>query len=1692
MANEIYNDETQFIIPLVTMNDGLTIAQIKGKPNGIYKDIQRSPFLRKSGNFTNGVIADIDITPLVRYGSLEQARIAPTLENVDIKLYYREPDTHKIPTNDNTNDETHPYADTYVWRELPSGFHLYNNDKLYGFEWVVLQNEYAGTDGIYNLHMNIEDGLGVCKVAASRGPVSLEGVEYKIIITAKNLWTREYDLTDRDQLADTLENRSDLMAPTVNAVLDYYKNKVETNELNVANGELVSDENGTKIKNLEIEHLTLHRVESPDDPIAYKRELEEHEKTYVDNPAKDEHNEVTGVHGIKNTGFDGNIQASSLDGAKLSNGYKAIEQNVPEGSFIPFVYNGPETSNVGMMGIGKGIRYFAQGETTPIFENSFTYSPNTLIETSKVTPTAAAVYMKVLKVGNLNALTTRISKDGDNVNVMLRTGPANNINNVTLDFNNFTTQKGSVGELSASSFILNSVRIDPLLMGGSSTIALKKPISELIGITIAGAGNKGAFGISSFDLVPNRNTDLNGDPITSRTMPTERNGLYVENPLATGMTKLGSALQALYELPLGTWQYEKKQNEVDDDYKTQLGIFVERVNQFRDKLATSPNSTSLNLPVPGAGADCYLVHKRNSLIESENTKIVGYSDKKIDVAKHGYTGDEGNNQWIDMPLTRHNNSYSYTDEEIKSIVAYFNLMTTKDELAQDIRGTVGVLLKAAKETQERLLNVETSVFGWDAPTVPGLPAKDIVDSSIGKTSDGTSNTLKSFITNAPIFYGLNRAIRAICLEVFNASELESILNRAEQEENYKDSSGRLEEKVTISSRMDLIDKLLTSIANSSEALLKFYKHNVEVGQCAHTYTPIEDFFSTPALIKNVTELKDLDDLDRDIADWRDVWDCHAGMAIHDVGRSWQVLPAKSEYADDNLSTDFSKSSGLKVHTPTKDECGMIPIPQFETDGSIKTMEDGADGKRKPVFSMQGVAWDTFKLQRLNLKVSKIAKDLYASDDVLVKYPNRLEVVRRNLINLVNDLYPHRDFYVEQSVGSTAYQKPFKKPTGVENLPNADICGSGVGNSVIYYFDRELFNKEFKNYYLYEGSGGNESNTTSTNVQGAYSTDNADQIVTKTMVPAGEPQYTKVKFQSEKLKAHKNAPEGTFGCYENAYSRLDLLSDVIGPEYVFLQSITGKNPWVLLKGAASVYGQRTHLNGPGANDEKIRKELKNNAPAEKFLEDSNENLNEFNPKIYEKTTKDAFLDRKSKTLSQRLSAVESALDAWAFYAEKVRLLKAGNRSLNSENCFESGEYIKVSKLTDKYLTRFEKTAPFETLKDAVKAEMTLEAPMRLTLDDLTDTVINFPAGSTTEVLSASIRTHNQEIWNELQNVKEVYKNTFVYNDNRTKGGKYKFGEVTSTLDNKYVLGSYGLTVSYTNADVSKEFNVVYVTKDIPEAQTNGESNANNFFVLGDDLKTLDSTMFTEDHLDPKENTFFEGGMGYKDFSEYKIYKLIYDVVKSLNGQSETSLLTGMLDSIYPVKSTYLTLDAAFDPNNKFPGIWKRLRGNGALWVEDVPGVDYNALTEAEDQTLTTEDTEIRNVLQSVTITEGCKVITDGTLTGDTGTINLTNGTVTIGQINVPLNHWHKVGVDPSLDPNGAQVTTGMTIPGNLPGDTDASVTVDTGSINLPVNVRSLNSAITRTSTNDKLKHKHSFTQKANLVSKVKVYAWVRES
>ena len=49
------------------------------------------------------------------------------------------------------------------------------------------------------------------------------------------------------------------------------------------------------------------------------------------------------------------------------------------------------------------------------------------------------------------------------------------------------------------------------------------------------------------------------------------------------------------------------------------------------------------------------------------------------------------------------------------------MITLNNKKAQNIQSSVGLLLEAAKETQERLLAIEASTFGKDSPTIPGSP-----------------------------------------------------------------------------------------------------------------------------------------------------------------------------------------------------------------------------------------------------------------------------------------------------------------------------------------------------------------------------------------------------------------------------------------------------------------------------------------------------------------------------------------------------------------------------------------------------------------------------------------------------------------------------------------------------------------------------------------------------------------------------------------------------------------------------------------------------------------------------------------------------------------------------------------------------------------------------------------------------------
>ena len=89
-------------------------------------------------------------------------------------------------------------------------------------------------------------------------------------------------------------------------------------------------------------------------------------------------------------------------------------------------------------------------------------------------------------------------------------------------------------------------------------------------------------------------------------------------------------------------------------------------------------------------------------------------------------------------------------------------------------------MKAAKETQERLLNLEVSTYGKDSPTLPGA---DTLNENF------KANDQKSTIA------GLNRLVRALCREVFQDAD-----------PNNTDDKGAWSEDSENYSRLDMLDK----------------------------------------------------------------------------------------------------------------------------------------------------------------------------------------------------------------------------------------------------------------------------------------------------------------------------------------------------------------------------------------------------------------------------------------------------------------------------------------------------------------------------------------------------------------------------------------------------------------------------------------------------------------------------------------------------------------------------------------------------------------------------------------------------------------------------------------------------------------------------------------------------------------------
>lgn len=171
-----------------------------------------------------------------------------------------------------------------------------------------------------------------------------------------------------------------------------------------------------------------------------------------------------------------------------------------------------------------------------------------------------------------------------------------------------------------------------------------------------------------------------------------------------------------------------------------------------------------------------------ALTEFDNTFLVG--------------GTDGNSVSQNLVNTDYKeNNYQYTSKEAESIKEYLTTIIDSSSNGQDVLSTIGLLLNAAKETQERLLRVEASTFGRDYETIPGNHEPYVLTGMPGVVPDPTN-------------YGLNRLIRAICQELYyDSNPFDSAL-----------VNGNTEVNTSSFSRIDRIDREIHGELNTEDSV----------------------------------------------------------------------------------------------------------------------------------------------------------------------------------------------------------------------------------------------------------------------------------------------------------------------------------------------------------------------------------------------------------------------------------------------------------------------------------------------------------------------------------------------------------------------------------------------------------------------------------------------------------------------------------------------------------------------------------------------------------------------------------------------------------------------------------------------------------------------------------------------------------
>lgn len=801
-----------FIIPLcttVTENGGeRTLIQIKAQEYGLYEKEPRVPYIRKVGTFEteaenkiiiiNGKdylpgncvptigkysvkendkseIVEVDtrfeITPICDLCIMENNIQEPSIENLDIRLFV-----------DPEYDPSHDVK--YHWVEIRNGFQNFNNNTTYGFEWK-LDKEDATNDcpfGRYFLSTDIKDGMGIYyQKSGNLAPTRLSGMPWKLVVRRRETVAQQYDLDGvmhaylRNRVEDEEGKAYTTKAVTGAAVIDAIENRYYVKNL-VARPHLVDDEGNVT----QSTHILLGRENEPATEVALSsvEELKIHgvngikfENTTKEGPYKEDHkivvkdnwisvekghdennklvdlpkfadikgNEFTTkdqvlehitkdatlgvdatrddntkvVHGLI-FGPRGNVNASTFNGLPLGTHHSARviaggtiaepTNNEDHPSYLSYIYYGLDPIS------RTGDAYLTNSEGKVVHNRP------------KITD---AVGNAISGIYSVTGYEDKVNTD-DNTDSLTYEEKINN--NYSIFYNKVTGQyRGSKNSVSKSKTLEIKYNFNTITSEATGDDKLTTPsyydfefLKKLEGEDEAPASIKvGAIGITSnakFKRIFGESKNKYSSTTSVDTLIGDNSKDYDVFEKDNGSKEyLGSALQAAYEMPIAYWQYISEPKW----YKKYIGIVIERINDMRDNLSTSTSRTIFN-----------------------------NNDQKY-WAENGSTGST-------KPFNSNDNTYHYNEDEIKSISTYLNAVTDNAEGSQNVISSIGLLLKAAKETQERLLKVEASTFGADAPTIPGQTKKFLFPETPDVTPEATH-------------LGLNRLIRAMAIELYGTA-----------------------------------------------------------------------------------------------------------------------------------------------------------------------------------------------------------------------------------------------------------------------------------------------------------------------------------------------------------------------------------------------------------------------------------------------------------------------------------------------------------------------------------------------------------------------------------------------------------------------------------------------------------------------------------------------------------------------------------------------------------------------------------------------------------------------------------------------------------------------------------------------------------------------------------------------------------